>query len=135
MRLSLILLLVARLAVVTAALLFARMTGADRALSFAGDSANQFAYPTAYLLPFLLHLVLDAWRRKRSIAAGLLALPVLYLMLWALAASGSRSATLATFVAAVVFLACRQRCELSAQGPCPVLHGRGGGRRPWLLAV
>jgi O-antigen ligase len=112
-RLSLILLLLARLIVLAGALVFERMSGSDRALAFRGDSANQLAYPTAYLLPFLLCLVLEAWRRKRLIAVGILALPALYLMIWALAASGSRSATLATLVAAIVFLACRHKCELS----------------------
>jgi O-antigen ligase len=114
-RLSLILLLLARLIVVAGAFVFARLSGADRALAFQGDSANQLAYPTAYLLPFLLCLVLDAWRRKHSVAVGILTLPVLYLMIWALAATGSRSATLATLVAAIVFLACRHNCELNGR--------------------
>jgi O-antigen ligase len=114
-RLSVILLLLARLIVVTGALLFDRMSASDRALSFEGDSANQFAYPTAYLLPFVLYFVLDTCRRRHSMAAGVLAFPVLYLMLWALAASGSRSATLATLVSAIVFLAFRRGYELSAR--------------------
>lgn len=114
---SLGLLVAWRLLDTTAALLAGRTDGADRALPFYGESANQFAYPTAYLLPFLLYGLLQILRGTRSrlarAATILGAIPVLYLMLWAVAASGSRSAALATPVGVMAFLSLRRGFEVS----------------------
>jgi O-antigen ligase len=99
------------------AFLAGRVSGADRALPLYGESANQLAYPTAYLLPFLLYGLLQVFRSRRSgwarAAAILGAVPVMYLMLWALAGSGSRSATLASLVGAGAFLALRRSLPVS----------------------
>jgi len=119
---SLGLLLAARLVDVTAAFLSSRASGSGRALSplyLYGESANQLAYPTAYLLPFLVYGLLQILRgpRSRRVRAATIlgAIPVLYVMLWVLAASGSRSATLATLVGAGAFLTFRRGFEVSRQ--------------------
>jgi O-antigen ligase len=114
---SLGLLLAARLVDNTTALLSGRASGSDRALSFYTESANQLAYPTAYLLPFLLCGLLQILRGPLSrlvrAATILGAVPALYLMFWVLASSGSRSATLATILGAGTFLSFRRRFALS----------------------
>lgn len=112
-RVSLVLLVLARLGEIVGSFMFSRVSGAHRALALGGDSANKFAYPTAYLLPFALVLLLALWRRGHRVTAVAAGIPVLYLMLWALMASGSRSATLATCVGLVAFLAFRQRSDVS----------------------
>lgn len=114
---SLGLLLAARVLDATLALRAGRMSGADRALPFYGESANQLAYPTAYLLPFLLYgllqILLGTRSRVARAATILGALPVLYLMFWTLAASGSRSAALATVAGAGAFLSLRWGLRVS----------------------
>jgi O-antigen ligase len=112
-RASLVLLVLVRLVEVLGSFMFSRVSGSQRALSLEGDSANKFAYPTAYLLPFMLALLLTLWRRRHRLATVVVGAPTLYLMLWALMASGSRSATLATCVGLVAFLAFRQRSDVS----------------------
>jgi hypothetical protein len=115
---SLGLLVAARLVDAAAALLSGRASGAGRTLPVYGESANQLAYPTAYLIPFvlygLLHIVSGMRSRRRQVAVIVSAVPALYLMVWVLAASGSRSATLATLIASVAFLTFRRGFELSA---------------------
>jgi O-antigen ligase len=110
---SLGLLLAARLADNTTALLSGRASGSHRALSYYTESANQLAYPTAYLLPFLLCGLLQILRGPSSklvrALAILGAIPALYLMFWVLASSGSRSATLATILGVGTFLTFRRR--------------------------
>jgi hypothetical protein len=83
--------------------------GAGRVLIFFSENPNRLGYPAAYLLPLLLVL----WRASRSLApAGRTAVTLLclgsgYLSLWAIAASASRSSTLGTLVALVVFVVLR----------------------------
>lgn len=74
-----------------------------RIRTFASENSNRLGYPTAYLLPFLLCLLFDGWRRKRFLIIAFM-LFVLYTMLWALTASGSRSAAAGTLVALLIFL-------------------------------
>lgn len=108
---SLAILVAARLVEMVGAFLVGRTDGAGRTLPIDGDSANQFAYPTAYLLPFVLYGLLRLLGRRRwmtNAATILAAVPVLYLMLWVLAASGSRSATVSAFVAVLVFITFRR---------------------------
>ncbi len=106
-RLSMIFFLGGMLVGLSSAAAFERFQGAGRALVFYSSNPNRLGYTTAYVLPFALYLILDVWQRRRFLAI-VLALPILYLMIWALAASGSRSSTVGTLVAAVVFLAFRR---------------------------
>jgi O-antigen ligase len=68
-------------------------------------------------LPFLAYGLLQILRGSRSrgvqAATILTAIPVLYVMLWVLAASGSRNATLATLVGAGAFFTFSRRFEVS----------------------
>ena len=96
-----------------AAMLYAHISeqtqGAGRVVVFYSDNPNRLGYPTAYLLPLLIVLWIWAdrtWRRKRWLWTALLAGSV-YLSIWALAASASRSATLGSIVALVVFVVLR----------------------------
>ncbi len=96
------------LAVALWALLTHRLQGAGRVITFISKNPNRLGYPTAYLLPFLLHFALSGARRlARWWVIAAVALPCLYLFLWALGASGSRSATLATLVALATYLSAR----------------------------
>ncbi len=109
-RISLIALLSGMMVGVIWALVSGQVQGAGRALAFYSANPNRLGYPSAYLLPFALYLLFETWRRRRMLTV-ILALPFFYLVMWALAASGSRSATVGTLVAAVVFLAFRHGSE------------------------
>jgi O-antigen ligase len=109
-RISLIGLLSGMMVGVIWAVVSGQVQGAGRTLTFYSANPNRLGYPTAYLLPFALYLLFETWRRNRMLAL-IIALPLFYLMLWALAASGSRSATVGTLVAAIVFLAFRHGSE------------------------
>jgi O-antigen ligase len=88
---------------------FQQTQGAGRVVVFYSENPNRLGYPTAYLLPILIVLWIAAdrmWRRKRWLFTALLAGSV-YLAIWALAASASRSATLGSIVALVVFVVLR----------------------------
>jgi len=102
-RASLILFLCGALVGMLSSFVAGQVQGAGRTLIFYSDNPNRLGYPTAYILPFVLYLLIDAPRSKRAWAT-ILALPAFYLMIWALAASGSRSATVATPLALVAFL-------------------------------
>jgi O-antigen ligase len=78
--------------------------GAGRTLTFYSDNPNRLGYPTAYLLPFVLCLLFFVRRHTNLLLALALAAPLLYLMMWALAASGSRSSTVGVLVSLLVFL-------------------------------
>lgn len=86
--------------------------GAGRVLTFYSDNPNRLGYPTAYLLPIVLHFIADAWRR-RAFWVIAIAAPVVYLLIWALAASGSRSATVGTLVGLMIFIVFRQGFEIN----------------------
>ncbi|UCE86396.1 MAG: O-antigen ligase family protein [Deltaproteobacteria bacterium] len=82
---------------------------ADRVSTFFSESPNRLGYPVAYLSPFLACFVLQALRRRRWRLSSLVAASaVAYLMVWALAASGSRGAAVSTFVSMTVFLGFRR---------------------------
>jgi O-antigen ligase len=77
---------------------------ADRVSTFYSESPNRLGYPVAHLLPFLGYFVLVGWRTRGWRLPTLVAASgIAYLMIWALAASGSRGATAATAVALLVF--------------------------------
>jgi O-antigen ligase len=92
---------------VALAAIFKTAQGADRFLVFYSDNPNRLGYASAYLLPFVVYFVSDWWRSgRRALALGV-GVPLAYLMLWALAASASRGATLATIVAIAVYFVLR----------------------------
>ena len=88
------------------ALIFHQVQGSGRVLTFVSDNPNRLGYPTAYLLPFALYFLFDSWRQKRHLVI-VLALPVFYILIWALAASASRSAAAGTVTGLIVFLSLR----------------------------
>ena len=90
---------------------------AERVSTSFAESPNRLGYPTAYMSPFLCCLVLARWRESRGRVLTLLGGAVVgYLMLWALAASGSRGATAGTVIALSVFLAFRRGFSLGPRG-------------------
>jgi O-antigen ligase len=105
---ALIMFILGYLVVVALSALIQESRIAGRALPFFQETnANALAVPTIFLMPFVLHLMFDAWRRQRRLSALLGGGAALYTMLWALAASGSRGATGATIISAGLFLAWR----------------------------
>jgi O-antigen ligase len=111
-RMSVLLFLGGILIGVISAIILEQVQGAGRTQIFYSKNPNRLGYPTAYSLPFVLYLLFEIWRRKRWLAV-LIALPVFYVMLWALTASGSRSATVGTLVAAAVFLTFRDGFKIN----------------------
>lgn len=103
-----------------AAFLSPQAVWAERVSASFAESPNRLGYPAAYLSPFLCYLVLERWRESRGRIFTLLTLlggaVVGYLMLWALAASGSRGASAGTVVALLVFLAFRRGISLRPRG-------------------
>lgn len=102
--LSLVMLAIGSLAGTAASLVMQQAQGADRILTFYSDNPNRLSYPTAYLLPFVLHAVTLLWQRGQRWRACWLGGGLLYLMIWALAASASRGGALATVVGLVPYL-------------------------------
>ncbi len=116
-QLSLALFVVGALTAAGWAIFFQQVQGAGRVLVFFSDNPNRLGYPTAYIAPLAIYLFTELWRRKRSILILLLALPVAYLLIWALAASASRSATVGTLVALIVYLVFRQGSKIDWKIP------------------
>ncbi|MGD9704284.1 MAG: O-antigen ligase family protein [Acidimicrobiia bacterium] len=87
-----------------ASLVMQQAQGADRILAFYSDNPNRLSYPTAYLLPFVLHFVTLLWERGQRWRACWIGGGLLYLMIWALAASASRGGALATLVGLVPYI-------------------------------
>jgi O-antigen ligase len=83
------------------------LSGAGRLQTVFNDNANRLGEPTAYLLPFLLFLVVDWWRRRKKLAATVAGSIILYLMIWALAASGSRGGAVGALASLLVFVVFR----------------------------
>ena len=121
LRTSLYLFLIGGLAGAGWAMIFQQAQGAGRVLTFYSDNPNRLGYPTAYLLPFTLFFFSDNWRRKRYLLALVFTLPVFYILIWALAASASRSATLGTLVALMIFLSFRQGFKIDLRVPLRIL--------------
>jgi O-antigen ligase len=88
----------------------------NRIRTFHSDNPNPLGYATAYMSPFVLHFVFEKWRQRRLLKM-LIALSLLYPMLWALTASGSRAATVATVLALMIFLSFRNGFEISLKIP------------------
>ncbi len=89
-------------------------TGADRFLTFYSDNPNRLGYPSAYVLPFLLLAIMWAFRQRHTLTLVVCA-AALYVSAWALAASASRGAAVATLVAATTFLVFRSAPNAKAR--------------------
>ena len=121
LRTSLLLFVCGTLIVTVWSYLFPQAQGAGRVMAFYSDSPNRLSYPTAYLLPFVLHYLFEHWRQKRALLATVFALPIFYLMVWALAASASRSAASGTLVGLMVFLIFRQGFRINLKTPLRIV--------------
>jgi O-antigen ligase len=116
-RASLVAFLLGSLVGIGDAFLSPQDVGAGRVSSSFVESPNRLGYPTAYVSPFLCCLLLARWREGKGRLLTLLGGAVVgYLMLWALAASGSRGATAGTVVALSVFLALRRGFSVRPSG-------------------
>jgi hypothetical protein len=83
--------------------------GAGRVVVFYSENPNRLGYPAAYLIPLLIALwLLSRYAgRPARVMATLALLGGTYLSIWAVAASGSRSALLGTGVALFVIVVLR----------------------------
>ena len=105
---TLVMFILGYLVVVAISALIQETRIAGRALPFFQETnANALAVPTIFLMPFVLHFMFDEWRARRRRWVLLAAVAALYLMLWALTASGSRGSTGATIISVGLFLAWR----------------------------
>jgi O-antigen ligase len=104
LNMSILMIAIGSLAGTAASMVMQQAQGADRLLTFYSDNPNRLSYPSAYLLPFVLHYATVLWDRGRRWAACLMAGGLLYLMIWALAASASRGGALATTVGLVTYV-------------------------------
>jgi O-antigen ligase len=84
-----------------------------RVLAFHTDeNANALGLPAVFLSPLILYFAFEHWRKGhffRVVAGGAVSL---YLVLWALTASGSRGATAATIVSLGIFVPFRHGFQL-----------------------
>lgn len=92
------------LVVVALAFLEQNVQLAGRVVPFFNENPNALAIPTVILVPFVLYLALDLWRRAFPLTAMFVTAAILMLMLWALNASASRGAAAATLVSLTVFV-------------------------------
>ncbi len=83
--------------------------GAGRVVVFYSENPNRLGYPAAYLIPLLLVLWLLSRRADRPVRmiATMSVLAGLYLSIWAVSASGSRSSLLGAAVALFVVIVIR----------------------------
>jgi O-antigen ligase len=84
-----------------------RIQGADRVLAFISDNPNRLGYLGTYLLPFAVYAVAMLWHRGRLLWAAGLGVVLSYLLLWPLAASASRGATVGAIVGLFTYLVLR----------------------------
>lgn len=103
---SIALLCFGTLAAIAHAYVFRPTQGAGRVVVFYSENPNRLGYPAAYLIPLLVVLWLlsrNAGRAAR-VTATVALLAGMYLSVWAVAASGSRSSLLGAGIALVVFV-------------------------------
>lgn len=112
---SMILLLSGALLVVILSMVMHQVQGAGRMLTFYSENPNRLGYPSAYLSPILLLTLLTVARRRRLRVLLPFYLPLFYALVWALAASGSRSSTVGVVVALFIFLMFHQGLQLNGQ--------------------
>jgi O-antigen ligase len=82
--------------------------GAHRLVTDIANNPNQLAIPAAILAPIALYYASRAWRNGRRIVALVGGGGALYGMLWAIAASGSRSSAMGGLVSLFVYLVFRR---------------------------
>ena len=83
--------------------------GAGRVVVFYSENPNRLGYPAAYLIPLLLVLWLlsrQVERRTRMVVTVAVVVGI-YLSVWAVSASGSRSSLLGTAIALIVVIVLR----------------------------
>lgn len=97
------------LAAIAHSYVFRPTQGAGRVVVFYSENPNRLGYPAAYLIPLLLVLWLLSRHAGRPVrvTTTVALLAGLYLTVWAVAASGSRSSLLGAGVALVVFVVAR----------------------------
>jgi O-antigen ligase len=82
-------------------------SGAGRLQTIFDDTAGHLGQPTAYLLPFVLFFLAGWWRSRRRLRVVVIGGVAVYLLVWALAASGSRAGAIGTAVSLFVFVGLR----------------------------
>ena len=107
--LSAALLCVGTLAAIAHAWVLRPTQGAGRVVVFYSENPNRLGYPAAYLVPLLIVLWTLSRSRDRRVRALVTVSVVvgIYLSLWAVSASGSRSSLLGTAVALLVLVVAR----------------------------
>ncbi len=97
--------------------LFPHTQGAGRSLVFYSDNPNRLGYPAVYVLPFALAV----WGLSRGTrpwlraGARVAAAGAVYLAMWAVFASGSRSSLVGCAVALLVFVVLRPDLSFAAR--------------------
>jgi O-antigen ligase len=105
--------LVAGFAVVAAVSAFTGETqSAGRAVAYYTDNANALGVPAAFATPLVLALATQRWREGRRMVAVGGTLVVLSMLIWAIAASASRGATIATAISTAVFFVFAEGLDL-----------------------
>lgn len=112
LRWSLLLLLVGSLITTVWAMYFQEEGFHHRMRTFASENSNRLGYPTSYLSAFLMCFLFDGWHRRRFLMIGF-SLFALYMLLWGLTASGSRSATVGTLAALLIFFIFRHGFQVN----------------------
>ncbi|MFZ2407590.1 MAG: O-antigen ligase family protein [Methylobacter sp.] len=112
LRWSLLSLLVGSLIMTGWAMYFQEEGFHHRMRTFASENSNRLGYPTSYLSPFLLCFLIDGWRRRHFLMI-VFTLCALYTLLWGLTASGSRSATVGTLAALMIFFTFRHGLQIN----------------------
>jgi hypothetical protein len=106
---SIALLCVGTLGAILHAYLTQSTQGSGRVLVFYSENPNRLGYPAAYLVPMLLALWFIARESRQAVrilsAVGVLV--GLYLSIWAVSASGSRSSLVGTVAALLVYVVLR----------------------------
>ena len=103
--------------------------GAGRVLVFYSENPNRLGYPAAYLIPLLLAL----WAASRYAHAAVRLLTAvavglgLYLSVWAVSASGSRSSLVGATVALLVYVVLRPGLGIARAAGRLVLLGAACG--------
>lgn len=106
---SVVLLCVGTLGAIAHAWLFRPTQGSGRVVVFYSENPNRLGYPAAYLVPLLIVLWVLSRRQGRSVraVATVSVLLGLYLSVWAVSASGSRSSLLGAGLAVLVVIVMR----------------------------
>jgi O-antigen ligase len=82
-------------------------SGAGRLQTVFDDTAGHLGQPTAYLLPFVLFFLASWWQSRHRLRVVVVGGVAVYLLVWALAASGSRAGAIGTLVSLLVFVGLR----------------------------